>query len=111
MNERDNHYIKNMLVFAERVSDRISKISPEDFSADIDKQDLILYPLGQIGENANKVSEEARENHHEILWNPIMGIRNRIFHSYEDIDMSLVYNAAKQHIPELILQLKHILKV
>ena len=109
MNERDVNYVKNMLMFAERVRDRVKQISLEEFITDIDKQDLILYPLGQIGENAGRVSEETRDKFHEILWNPIIGIRNRIFHSYEDIDMRLVYNAAVQHILELIQQLRHVL--
>jgi uncharacterized protein with HEPN domain len=108
MNERDINYIKNMLMFAERVRTRIEQISIDEFISDIDKQDLILYPLGQIGENAGNVSDEARDKYHDIHWNPIIGIRNRIFHSYEDIDMRMVYNAAFQHIPELISQLNHI---
>ena len=109
MNERDLNSLKNMLMFAERINSRIENVSLEQFLYDEEKQDLILYPLGQIGENANRVSEELRERCHEILWNPIIGIRNRIFHSYEDISMSIVYQAAIEHTPVLIKQLKKIL--
>jgi len=110
MNERDLNSLKNMLIFAERINSRIENVSLEQFLDDEEKQDLILYPLGQIGENANRVSEELREKCHEILWNPIIGIRNRIFHSYEDINMSIVYQAAIEHTPVLIKQLKKILE-
>jgi len=99
-----------MLMFARRVDDRIATISLQQFNDDIDKQDLILYPLGQLGENAGSVSKEVREKYHEILWNPIIGIRNRIFHSYESIDMGVVYRAAAENIPALIEQLECILK-
>jgi len=98
-----------MLNFSERINNRIQNLSLEQFLNDEEKQDLILYPLGQIGENANRVSEELREKHHEILWNPIIGIRNRIYHSYEDINLIIVYQAAVEHIPILISQLKKIL--
>ena len=109
MNERDLNLLKNMLMFAERINSRIKNLSLEQFLNDEEKQDLILYPLGQLGENANRVSEELREKCLEILWNPIIGIRNRIFHSYEDINMRIVYQAAIEHIPVLIKQLKKIL--
>ena len=109
MNERDLNSLKNMLMFAVRINIRIENVSLEQFLDDEEKQDLILYPLGQIGENANRVSEELREECHEILWNPIIGIRNRIFHSYEDINMSIVYQSAIEHIPVLIKQLRKIL--
>jgi len=109
MNERDLNSLKNMLMFAERINNRIANISLEQFLDNEEKQDLILYPLGQLGENANRASEELREKYHEILWNPIISIRNRIFHSYEDINMSIVYQAAIDHIPVLIKQLKNIL--
>ena len=110
MKERDLNSLKNMLMFAEKINSRIENVSLEQFLRDEEKQDLILYPLGQIGENANRVNEELREKCHEILWNPIIGIRNRIFHSYEDINMSVVYQAAIDHIPVLIQQLKKILE-
>jgi uncharacterized protein with HEPN domain len=109
MNERDFNSLKNILMFAERISSRIKNVSLEQFLDNEETQDLILYPLGQIGENANRVSEELREKYHEILWNPIIGIRNRIFHSYEDINMSIVYQAAIDNTPALIKQLKKIL--
>jgi len=109
MNERDLCSLKNMLMFAERINSRIKNLSLDQFLENVEKQDLILYPLGQLGENANRVSEELRQKYHEILWNPIIGIRNRIFHSYEDINMSIVYQAAIDHTPVLINQLKKIL--
>ena len=71
MNERDLCSLKNMLMFAERINSRIKNLSLDQFLENVEKQDLILYPLGQLGENANRVSDELRQKYHEILWNPI----------------------------------------
>ena len=111
MTEKDYYHFKRMLDFALRVQSRIDGITIERFLTDEERQDLILYPLGQIGECANNISDASREKHNNILWNPIIGIRNRIFHSYEHINMRIIYNAAQEHIPVLIPQLKKILDI
>ena len=108
MNDRDFAYFERMLTFAKRVERRIVGVSLETFLEDEDVQDLVLYAIGQIGESANAISDETRDKYHDILWNALIGIRNRVFHSYEDIDMQIVYEAAKEHTPKLITQLRSI---
>ena len=108
MRDRDLTYFERMYEFAKRVERRIAEVSLETFLEDEDIQDLILYAIGQIGENASAISEEERDKHHDILWNALIGIRNRVFHSYGDIDMQIVYEAAKEHTPKLIAQLQSI---
>jgi len=109
MRDRDFTYFERMYEFAKRVERRIAEVSLCTFLEDEDIQDLILYAIGQIGENANAISEEERDRHHDILWNALIGIRNRVFHSYGDIDMRIVYEAAKEHTPKLIAQLQPII--
>ena len=55
MKERDLNHLKNMIKFADRVVKRIEGIPLEEFLHDEEKQDLILYPLGQLGEKAGTV--------------------------------------------------------
>jgi uncharacterized protein with HEPN domain len=109
MNERDKEALQRMLLFSERVQLRISDLTLEQFLINLEKQDAILYSIGQVGECANIISEETREKYSHILWNPIIGIRNRVFHSYEDIDMTLIFETASVHMPKLIQQLKEII--
>lgn len=109
MTERDKSYVENMLMFALRVQSRINSVDLATFLHDEEKQDLVLYPLGQLGENANKVSEEFRDKNNNILWNPVIGVRNRIFHSYGDISMEVIFEIATNNIPTLISQLQEIL--
>jgi uncharacterized protein with HEPN domain len=110
MNAKDLEHFKLMYGFALRVERRISGVSLDEFLGNEDLQDAILYATGQLGENANAISEDEREKHPDILWNAIIGIRNRIFHSYGDVDMRIVYRAAVTHTSELIMQLQAILK-
>jgi len=50
MTEKERKCLENMLDFAERVQRRIGDMTYEEFSVDKDKQDMVLYALGQIGE-------------------------------------------------------------
>ncbi|MCL2605205.1 MAG: DUF86 domain-containing protein [Defluviitaleaceae bacterium] len=109
MSGSDIKYLKNMLKFSEKIMHRIQNISLSQFLDDEEKQDLILYPLGQLGENANRVSEAFRDEYSEILWNPVIGVRNRVFHSYGDINMEVIYEIATENIPLLVKQLQRII--
>ena len=110
MTAKDRNCLRNMLEFAERVERRVHDMTYEQFSNDEDKQDMILYALGQIGENADSVSDAFQEEHPEILWSSIIGLRNRIFHVYENINMKLVYDVASNNIPDLVHRLRDLLK-
>ena len=110
MNDKDLVHLRLMLDFAQRVARRVSGVSIERFLTDEDLQDMVLYAIGQVGENAHAISDTTREKYHELLWGPIIGIRNRVFHSYGNINMSIVFEAITGHIPVIIRQIEAILK-
>ena len=102
MNAKDRRTLESMLEFALRVSKRISNLTYEEFISDIDMQDAILYALGQLGEKANSLSDDFKELHPNEEWYSLIGLRNRLFHSYEDISMEKVYEMAKNDIGGII---------
>ncbi|MCL1883076.1 MAG: DUF86 domain-containing protein [Defluviitaleaceae bacterium] len=109
MTDKDYAYLQRMLEFSRRIQRRVGGTTAETFLVDENLQDMVLYAIGQVGENANAVSDDIKDAHPDLLWNAIIGIRNRVFHSYGDIDMTLVYEAAVDHTPLLIRQLEKIL--
>jgi len=99
---KNNDHLRRMYEFSRRIIRRIEDVSMKDFLSDYDLQDMVLYAIGQVGENASAISDSTKDAHPEILWNAIIGIRNRVFHSYGDIDMTIVYEAAVGHTPLLV---------
>jgi len=110
MKDKDLTHLRLMLDFAQRADRRIKGVGLDTFLQDDNLQDAILYAVGQIGENANAVSEDTRMEYPAIYWGPIIGLRNRVFHSYGDIDMRIVYNSVAEQIPVLIRQLQELLE-
>lgn len=71
---------------------------------------LALTRLVEItGEAASRVSTGTREAHPEIPWSSIVGMRNRLIHGYDVVDLDLLWNTIELDLPPLIDQMEAIL--
>ena len=48
-----------------------------------------------IGEAAARVSIPTREKHDEIPWTNIVGMRNRLIHGYDMVDLNLLWDTSE----------------
>jgi uncharacterized protein with HEPN domain len=62
-----------------------------------------------IGEAARRVSPRFRDAHPEIPWRPIMATRHILAHEYDEVDNTIVWRIATQHIPPLLTHLKNLI--
>ena len=67
------------------------------------------FAIGQIGELASNISEETKHTYSHIPWRSIRGMRNRIFHDYEHVDMTVFWNTLTKSVPELIKLLSELI--
>jgi uncharacterized protein with HEPN domain len=58
--------------------------------------------LEVIGEAANRVPPEDRALYPQIPWAPIVGLRHRLIHAYDQVDMDIIWEILKRHLPPLI---------
>jgi uncharacterized protein with HEPN domain len=63
-----------------------------------------------IGEAAARISNESREELHQIPWSNIIGMRNRLIHAYFDINLDILWKTIKEDLPPLISALERISK-
>ena len=63
----------------------------------------------QIGELTKHLSEEIKNEHSEIAWNKIKGLRNVYAHEYEKIDLEKIWETLTKNIPDLKEKLQKIL--
>lgn len=61
-----------------------------------------------VGEAANRVSVETRQANREIPWPQIVGMRNRLIHGYDIIDLDLLRDTVTNDLLPLIEALKKI---
>ncbi len=55
-----------------------------------------------IGEAARQISPEFREQHPEVPWRGVVGLRNVLAHDYGEVLVERLWLYATQRIPELI---------
>ncbi len=69
----------------------------------------LVYAVQIVGEAANRVSVEFRNQHPEVPWAIIIGMRHRLVHAYSDINRDILWTTATEAVPELLAQIKSLL--
>ena len=81
----------------------------ENYSDDLKTQSAVERQLGIIGEAINKFEKlfpEKQLDHSR----KIVGLRNRIIHSYDTIDSSMIWAIIKKHLGPLKTQAQDLVK-
>jgi uncharacterized protein with HEPN domain len=80
---------------------------------DLDRDRLLELALVRlleiVGEAASRVPDEDRTRHPEIPWPQIVGLRNRLIHGYDAVDMDILWQIIEYDLPPLIAALEAIL--
>lgn len=97
-----------MLEAARMAVSYIRDVTEDQFVLDTEKQDAVVYRIGVIGEAARNVSEETR-NALALRWPDITGMRNRVFHGYNDVRIATVWTTVTNDLPQLIAAIEHYL--
>ncbi|MFA5771653.1 MAG: DUF86 domain-containing protein [Thermoplasmata archaeon] len=103
-------YFEDMLDAIERIEAYTHGLSFEEFNNDRKTRDAVVYNLGIIGEAAKSVPEEIKNRHKEIEWKDIIGMRDKLFHDYLNIDARKVWDTLQRDIPTLEIRIKAITK-
>lgn len=72
--------------------------------------ELALVRLVEIvGEAATRVSDEGQSRFASIPWLQVRGLRNRLAHGYDVIDLDILWDIIQHDLPPLIVELERIL--
>jgi len=63
-----------------------------------------------IGEAANRVSPETQEQDPQIPWRQIAGLRHRLIHGYDAIDLDILWDIVQHDLPFLLAALERIVE-
>ena len=83
----------------------------DDLELDIQKQSAILYQMQIVGEATKRLSRECREQHPELPWNKMAGMRDIIVHQYDRLDLDLIWRTIQESIPAMLEAIAPLLPV
>jgi uncharacterized protein with HEPN domain len=82
--------------------------------ADLDtdrKLNLALVRLLEIiGEAAGRIPKEERDRYPKIPWAEIIGLRNRLIHGYDEVDLDILWEIVTADLAPLIKSLEKFLE-
>ncbi len=55
-----------------------------------------------VGQSAARVSEETQRAYPEIPWRDIAGLRDRLLHGYDTVDLDILWHIVHDDLPPLV---------
>ena len=109
MSHCPTEYIRHMLDEIEYIENTKQKTDEHSFLSDETLKRSFVRSIEIIGEAAKKLTDDFRQEHNEIPWPKISGMRDKLIHDYFGIDYNLVWDVVEHSLPELKKQLMKII--
>lgn len=112
MDKKDHEVLLKILKHCQNAIEYTSSYDAmEEFEEDSMCVEATVFNLMQIGELAKfSLSDELKTTIKTIPWNQLYGMRNRIVHGYDGVNMQIVWDTVKEDIPDLCIEIKKCFK-
>lgn len=99
---RDDATLLDIRRACELVAQFIEGFNEQAFLADSKTQSAVLHQILLLGEAAKRLSVAARDRFPSVPWKQISGMRDRLIHGYDSVDLIEVWNTASRDVPDLL---------
>lgn len=93
--------LEHILEAIDRLQTHAGKLSREELESDVLRYYGIVKNIEIIGEAANLLTDSFKEEHPEVPWRAISGMRNFLVHEYFRVDCDTVWAVIHSEIVEL----------
>lgn len=100
--------VEKILKYISKVLDYTKEIEYDTFINNSILVEACVFNLSQIDKLANKIDKEFEESNSSIPWRVMYGLRNKIVHDYEGVNLVLIWDIVKEDLPELNSQLEEL---
>jgi uncharacterized protein with HEPN domain len=105
MDDRDRQHLGNLISHAQaaigyaRAYGRTWWKNPETF-------DAVLMRISQVGEAASRTSPGALADVPGVTWRDVKGIRAKVVHDYQTVDVLVVRGVVSRQLPRLVTSVR-----
>lgn len=97
--------VEKILKHIEKISDYTNGVEYDDFVKNSILVEACVFNLSQIGELAHKIDKDFEERSSNIPWRVMYGLRNKIVHDYEGVNLVLIWDILREDLPQLYISL------
>lgn len=101
-------YLNDIVFCIGLIEQYITGVSFTTFDDSYDIQDKVLRRLEIMAEAAKKLPETIRLQNPTVPWKSIIGLRNIIAHTYNEVNLEEVWEIITKHLPETKKQIEEI---
>lgn len=99
--------LRNLALAREFVGDALTV---DELEADTKTLYSLVRALEVVGEATKRVPASVRDLDGEIPWKEMAGMRDRLIHAYENVDVELLLKTVRRRIPEVEPRIRALLK-
>lgn len=107
--QKDSLKLHHIIDATQHLLDFTNGVSKGDFVVDYEKQSAVIRQLEVIGEAASNLTTRFTQQHREIDWPKVIGMRHKMIHDYFDVDVDIVWTTAVDDVPPLKVAVEKIL--
>lgn len=101
-----NHILDECLYIRSVITDGMQI---EQFLSDETLKRAVTRSLSIIGEATKKIPADVKYSWRDISWRQMAGMRDRLVHDYMGVNYYIVWDVAKNIIPELVPQIQAVI--
>jgi uncharacterized protein with HEPN domain len=90
--------LQQMIDNAEKAELLVQEMAYQDFLADWRTQLMVERLIEIIGEAANRLPDELRDQYPAMPWRQMIGTRNWLAHGYDAVDYQIIWDVLTQHL-------------
>ena len=109
MKNKEYQSIIKMIEYIDRAKQYTRDVTFEEFSKDIKTIDATVLVISQIGELVKNFDKDFQTQNSNIKWHILKGLRNRIIHDYEGINLDVIWSIIQNDLQPLRINLQQIL--
>ena len=108
---KDKNIIKKIIDYISDIEEYVKDGDYNYFKNDKKTLSACAFAVSQIGELVGDITDNTINNFNEIPWKSIRGMRNKIIHDYDNVDLSILWNTIINDLPKLKNQLTAIVDI